>query len=435
MRVKPRRMRGRSSVGGGFLGGVLSAVLWCGGLHAADAPDSKQAVDRLKTWLAKPTESRGPIAEQPFAKAALTAADAERAADLLWTARLEELRRTRKAEMEAKRIEASGKVLRYEVVRFGSAEVAPAGGRSLFISMHGGGGAPARVNDSQWTNQVRLAKGYAPSEGIYVAPRAPTDTWNLWHEPHIDVLFARLVENFVALEGVNPDRVYIMGYSAGGDGVYQLAPRMADWWAGAAMSAGHPNETQPFGLRNVPFALQVGELDAAYRRNAIAAEWGAKLQALHAADPGGYQNLVKIPAGKPHWMSMEDRVAIPWMEARNRNPLPDRVAWRQDDVLHPRLYWLGVPEGTAKAEQQILASRSGAAVTVEASDVPQIRVLWNDVMADLDKDVQVTLANPPLTLWDGKVERTIGTLSRTLEERGDRRLMFSAEVLVRVPKS
>jgi hypothetical protein len=249
------------------------------------------------------------------------------------------------------------------------------------------------------------------------------------------VLFARLVENFVALEGVNPDRVYIMGYSAGGDGVYQLAPRMADWWAGAAMSAGHPNETQPFGLRNVPFALQVGELDAAYRRNAIAAEWGAKLQALHAADPGGYQNLVKIPVGKPHWMGMEDRVAIPWMEARNRNPLPDRVAWRQDDVLHPRLYWLGVPEGTAKAEQQILASRSGAAVTVEASDVPQIRVLWNDAMADLDKDVQVTLANPPLTLWDGKVERTIGTLSRTLEERGDRRLMFSAEVLVRVPKS
>jgi hypothetical protein len=92
-------------------------------------------------------------------------------------------------------------------------------------------------------------------------------------------------------------------------------------------------------------------------------------------------------------------------------------------------------EGTAKAEQQILASRSGAVVTVEASDVPQIRVLWNDAMADLDKDVQVTLANPPLTLWDGKVERTIGTLFRTLEERGDRRLMFSAEVLVRVPKS
>jgi len=30
---------------------------------------------------------------------------------------------------------------------------------------------------------------------------------------------------------------------------------MADYWAGAAMMAGHPNDAQPFGLRNVAFAL------------------------------------------------------------------------------------------------------------------------------------------------------------------------------------
>ena len=28
---------------------------------------------------------------------------------------------------------------------------------------------------------------YRLQEGIYVAPRAPTDNWNLWHEAHIDV--------------------------------------------------------------------------------------------------------------------------------------------------------------------------------------------------------------------------------------------------------
>jgi hypothetical protein len=189
-------------------------------------------------------------------------------------------------------IEAAGKKLRFEIVRFGPAETAPKGGHSLFISMHGGGGAPSRVNDGQWTNQIRLAKGYAPTEGIYVAPRGPTDSWNLWHEAHVDVLFARLIEDFVALEGVNPNRVYLMGYSAGGDGVYQLAPRMADWWAAAAMSAGHPNETQPFGLRNVPFALQVGGLDAAYNRNRIAGEWKTKLDALQAADIGGLRALI-----------------------------------------------------------------------------------------------------------------------------------------------
>ena len=36
---------------------------------------------------------------------------------------------------------------------------------------------------------------YTLDEGIYIAPRAPTNTWNLWHEAHIDPLFARLIEN------------------------------------------------------------------------------------------------------------------------------------------------------------------------------------------------------------------------------------------------
>ena len=41
----------------------------------------------------------------------------------------------------------------------------------------------------------------------------------------------------------------VVGYSAGGDGVYQLAPRMADSWAAAAMMAGHPNGVSPLSLR------------------------------------------------------------------------------------------------------------------------------------------------------------------------------------------
>ncbi len=44
--------------------------------------------------------------------------------------------------------------------------------------MHGGGAVPVQVNDQQWLNQIQL---YRPEEGIYVAPRAPTNTWNLSH--------------------------------------------------------------------------------------------------------------------------------------------------------------------------------------------------------------------------------------------------------------
>ena len=92
--------------------------------------------------------------------------------------------------------------------------------------------------------------------------------------------FQRLIENFVVEHGVSPNRVYLMGYSAGGDGVYQLAPRMADRFAAASMMAGHPNNANPLGLRNLPFMIFAGGKDAAYNRNKVAAEWGVKLAKL-----------------------------------------------------------------------------------------------------------------------------------------------------------
>ena len=64
----------------------------------------------------------------------------------------------------------------------------------------------------------------------------------------------------VLFENVNPNRVYVIGYSAGGDGIYQIGPRMADRWAGAAMIAGHPNGAPPDNLRNTAFTLHVGRV-------------------------------------------------------------------------------------------------------------------------------------------------------------------------------
>ena len=143
-------------------------------------------------------------------------------------------------------------------------------------------------------------KGFVAGEGVYVAPRAPTDTWNLWHQGHIDALFAQLIRDMILVHDVDPDRVYITGYSAGGDGTYQLAPRMADWFAGAGMMAGHPNETQPDGLRNLAFTLHMGGNDGNFNRNGIAREWSTRLDDLAAKDPGGYPHFVKVHEGKGH---------------------------------------------------------------------------------------------------------------------------------------
>ncbi|MFM7800063.1 MAG: alpha/beta hydrolase [Planctomycetota bacterium] len=296
--------------------------------------------------------------------------------------------------------------------------------RPIWISRHGGGGAPAPVNDQQGENQKRL---YQPPEGIYVAPRAPSNEWNLWHQAPVDRLFARLIEDLVITQQGDPDRVYLMGYSAGGDGVYQLAPRMADRFAAASMMAGHPNEARPDGLRNLPFAIHMGALDGAYDRNTIAAKWGAMLDALAQADPGAYVHVTDIHAGKGHWMDREDAKAVPWMAGFTRDPRPRKVVWLQDDVTHPRLYWVENPD--PKQGQRVVVEREGQEIRVlEAPAGIALRFLLDDSMLDLDADVRVTQSGQEL--FKGRVPRTRTTVERVIAGRYDPRAAFTAEVQV-----
>jgi hypothetical protein len=287
------------------------------------------------------------------------------------------------------------------------------------------------VNTQQWENQKRL---YKPEEGVYVAPRAPTDTWNLWHQGHIDELFRELIRDMIVFEDVDPNRVYLMGYSAGGDGVYQLAPRMADSFAAAAMMAGHPNETRPDGLRNIPFALYMGGKDAAFSRNDIARSWKTTLADLAAKDPGGYTHEVTIYEENGHWMDRKDAVAVPWMAKFSRNLRPERIVWLQDDVTSPRFYWLANPE--PKGGQRVVAERKGQSITIlEATGVTKLAIRLDSSMVDLTKPVTVK-AGPDLggaTLFEGVVPATIATMATTLAERSDPNAIFPAEVVVQMP--
>ncbi len=391
-------------------------------VRAADAPlDSATAITKIKEWAKEPRDKR-PAFPEAAAQAPLTKVDAEEVTKVLWEDYAAGIKADRAKEVEAKVIEAAGKKMKYEVLKFGEKTT----GRPLFISMHGGGGAPPAVNESQWVNQIKLGQGYKPAEGLYIAPRAPSDSWNLWHEGHIDALFDRLIQDMIVFENVDPNKVYFMGYSAGGDGVYQLAPRMADRLAAASMMAGHPNDASPLGLRNIGFTIHVGAEDGAYNRNKVAADWGKKLDDLQKADPKGYVHFTKLHEGRPHWMNMEDKEAIPWMEKFTRNPVPEKVVWHQSGRTHDRFYWLSVPKAEAKGGQDLVATREGQNISVEAKSNPHVTVLLNDAMLDLEQPVTVTFNGKALPA--AKVSRTAAVIRRTLTERGDLGLVFSAEV-------
>ncbi len=390
-------------------------------------PGGEDALRQLGDHLAKPFPERPPLEQQPFATVALSREQAETAGQMLWNDLRARLESERMAELAAKTVTAAGFTMKYDYKTFGAA---PAGGHSLFISLHGGGMAPPEVNDQQWQNQIGL---YQPAEGIYLAPRAPTDTWDLWHQQHIDPLLDRLIANHVAFAGVDPDRVYIMGYSAGGDGVYQLAPRMADRWAAAAMMAGHPNDASPLPLRNIGFTGHVGALDADYMRNDKLVEWKSRLAQLAQGDPGAYQNELQLHEGKGHWMDLEDAVAVPWMAKFNRNRFPDRVVWVQDDVVGRRLYWLALePEQSVGPTSQLTVKRDGRKFEVEErTGFVSFAIRLSDEMVDLDQTITVTYAGTPVATV--KPVRTIATIARTLGEREQASGIFPAEVIVNLP--
>ncbi|MET0389298.1 MAG: alpha/beta hydrolase [Polyangiales bacterium] len=397
----------------------------------ADPAASSQALTDLTTYLTQPRSGRPALTEQPFAKVALTRTDAASAHTKLWEDFAAFVRETRMAEVGATtssartvKVEGVEHVLRYYMERRGTA---PASGFSLFISMHGGGNAPAATNDSQWENQIALADGYDPQAAIWIAPRAPIDDWNMWFIEDIDPLFEQLIADMIVFEGVDPNKVYINGYSAGGDGVYQVGPRMADRWAGAGMSAGHPNASSPLSLRNLPFAIHVGGEDTAYDRNLKAAEWGMRLEMLAAADPGGYINQWQVHQGKPHWMDMEDAVSIPFLQMHTRDPQPAKVVWEQADVPRGQFYWLAVSDAERGKGDLVRARYDAEGIHIdEVKGVERLTVRLSDEMLDLDKDIAIEHAGKPLPA--AKAQRTIATLERTLEERTDPKLIWPSEI-------
>jgi len=388
---------------------------------------SEDAVEQLKKWLGQDRSERGPMGEQPFASQHLSKSQATVAAELLWNDHVAFVKQERKEEWQNKAIQIGELKMKFDFKVFGEK---PKNGRSLFISMHGGGGAPARVNDQQWRNQIGL---YKPKEGVYLAPRAPTNTWNLWHQSHIDEFFTRIIENAIVFENVDPNRVYIMGYSAGGDGAYQLAPRMADQLAAAAMMAGHPNNANPLGLRNIGFTLHMGGKDSAYNRNKIAAQWKEKLAELQKGDNEGYQHEVIIHEQHGHWMKRDDAVAVPWMSKFTRDPLPKKVVWFQSGVTHNRFYWLAVDAKNRKAGSHVVAQRGGQAIEIiKADGVDNLFVRLSDAMLDLNKDIAIRMGDK--LLYAGKANRNISTIAQTLEERGDIKSVYSAEIRIDVSK-
>ncbi len=325
-------------------------------------------------------------------------------------------------EWAAREIKYKNYTMKFTTQIFGDK---PADGRSLYISLHGGGGTAPAVNDQQWENQKRL---YKLKEGVYFVPRAPVDAWNMWHDYPMDELIAEVVKSEIVMDDVNPDKIYIMGYSAGGDGVFQLAPRLADYWGAAAMMAGHPGDAQILNLKNLPFTAFVGGKDAAYHRNELVAQWGGRLDSLQKVYPGSYIHDTHVYADMPHWMNRKDTIAIDWLRSFKRNALPQDVIWVQDDILRDQFYWLGTDTTTAKQGQKARVTLKANTINIIDKQYEVLYIYLNDTMLNMDKKVTVNINGKKV--FNQKVTRNTDVIRQTAAKRLDKELIFYGQLTI-----
>lgn len=375
----------------------------------------------FKAWLGNP---QGELTEQRFAKERLSKEECFEAAcivDSLW---LDKSAKELLPQWQKLTIANDSIKLACACRTFGRA---PQDGRSLYISMHGGGECPPEVNDGQWVNQIYL---YEPAEGVYIAPRAPWNTSDLWHRKGLDELLEDVIRACVVFEGVNPNKVYLLGYSAGGDGVWRLAPRMADKWAAASMMAGHPGEASQINLMNTPFMIWMGGQDHYYSRNTLAREKAQLMDSLSAAHPGKYIHSNNILEEKGHWMDGADADALGWMAQYRRNPYPKEVVWRQEAVCREHFYWLTAPADELQQGRTVKATIEGNVINIEQCDYSRLTISLNDSLVDLDK--KVTIRYKGKKIARKKLKRTIAGLYNSLNERNDRSFAFPCSIEVEI---
>ena len=379
------------------------------------------------------------------------------ARNYIWEEYLNQVRNdeTRAAELKDHAMTFGEATMKFGLLVKGEADES---GYPLFIALHGGGGSDTPdLNNDQW-QQMMTYYQMSVKNGIYVNPRAVRDTWDCHFNPESYPLYDRLIENMIAFYDVDPNRVYLTGFSAGGDGVYGITSKMPDRFAAANMSAGHPNGLPLWNIYNMPLLIQVGELDDAYDRNIIDAQYGLMLDEYNETMGGGYEHDTYIHQGKGHnfvdngatdqkviediqtWLDTGespaievDANAVRYLEQHVRNPLPERVVWdltqRADQRLGASFYWLQADKRHTKGMIVASYDRETNSINVEQCSVPgKVTFLLSNDMLDLFKPV--TVNTPDGNSTDMTVTPDIDLLYETTEERGDYNYQFAAKITI-----
>lgn len=332
-------------------------------------------------------------------------------------------------------------------------------GYPIYIGLRGGGVEDPKIEEDQYENM----KNYYSSDiasGIYIVPHSFDYSWDEHYRPESYLYYERIIQYVAAIYGGDLNRVYLAGFSSGGDGVYAVSPRMADRFAAVNMSAGYPHTMRLGNLYALPMCIQMGEVDFAWDRNVMAAAYDIKLNKL-AEQYGGFVHDTFIHLGGTHnkyWSDLGDEMqlvftgdevqkwleypetatavycktgAVDWMNQYTRDPLPQRIVW--ETAVYAGLlpsysfYWLDRDGLLGDATVVASYDTESNTVNIEECNAEQgtLKVYLNPDMLDLTSDVIVKVQGETYTVQPIVSEQI---MRETLAMRGDPNYIFCTEI-------
>ena len=387
-----------------------------------ESPTGQEIAARLKAFFHAPPDRRSKVAfDAQWDDLLLKSPGAIR--NMAYDAyRAGYTRRQMTDDFRANRVTFQEYVSPYVVRKVGSM---PRRGWPLFVAMHGGGGAPKRVNDRGWRVMQSYYRDQDDVEGyLYLALRAPNDKWNGFYDWYNLPLTANLIRQFLLLENVDPNKIFIMGYSHGGYGAFYIGPKMADRFAAVHVSAAAPTggHASAKNLRNTAFTFMVGEHDTRYGRLKRCRQFNEQVEQLRGKRTDVYPVVMEYKPGYGHG-GLPDRDKIKDMYPAKRTPAPRHVVWELTDATVKYFYWLHTPEPSPGKEVRAICSRNR--LTISGEPPQKLHILLDDRLIDYREPLTIESTGKKVVK---KLKPSLRTLCETLQERGDPEFMFTSRL-------
>ncbi|MFC1587120.1 dienelactone hydrolase family protein [Planctomycetota bacterium] len=265
----------------------------------------------------------------------------------------------------------------------------------LVISLHGAGGNGDGEFQWLWQKEVKQWNGLVACPSGH-PPGAQ------WFEPPDQVEFVlALYEEMKKNFNVDTNRVYVNGFSNGGNGAWYYGIYYPFLWGAVCARGGSPP-----GLGAISNMQWVG-VYIIHGTNDQVIECEHDRKAAEKLKELGYDYVYDEVAGGEHvpFLKKNSKV-IAYFREHTRNPWPKTINYKGTGKAgNNRVYWIEVA-GSSGAYQVNAKVKEGNILKIETSRVDKMVLHISDSLLDLDGELTVT--------WNGK-EVFKGKLQRSLE--------------------